>query len=229
MARFTGENIEQYGSQGGGSKGTFFSLKNDKDVARVRFLYSSADDIEGFSVHRVQVGDGERSVNCLRELSDPIDVCPFCRERFPVQAKMFVPLYNEDTNQLQTWERGKKFYGQISGLCARYPNIVSQVFDIERNGKPRDTATTYQIFPVGSADGTTVEDILDDLGIDSLPSPLGTIILNKTAEEMEEYISTGEFPSNDNAPVRRRSTSTAEEEPRRRGRDIPTRGRGDRF
>lgn len=226
MARFTGENIEQYGANES-SKGSYFSLKNDKDVARVRFLYNSAEDIEGFSVHRVQVGDRERYVNCLREYNSPISDCPFCQNKIPVQAKLFVPLYNEDAQQLQTWERGKKFYGKISGLCARYNNIVSRTFDIERSGKPGDTSTTYEIFPVGDPDGTTIEDILDDLGVDSLSNPLGTIILDKTADEMEAYLANGNF---DSAPVRRRGSSdSADEMPRRRTRDTSSRSGGDRF
>lgn len=218
MARLTGSNIEQF-STGGSSKGSYFSLKEDKDVARVRFLYSGAEDIEGFSVHKVSVGDRERYVNCLADPekgTTPAD-CPFCQAKLPKFAKLFVPLYNEDADQIQTWERGQKFYGQISGLCARYDNIVSRTFEIERNGKKGETSTTYSIFPVGDADGTTVQDILDDLGVEALPNPLGTIILNKTAEDMEAYLSDGEFPQND-APVRRRGRE-----------DRQSRGRGDRF
>ena len=143
MARFTGENIDKYGSQGNGGGISFFSLKDDKDVARVRFLYNGAEDIEGYSVHRVMVGDNERDVNCLREYNDPIDKCPFCKAKLPTNAKLYVPIFNEDTEQVQMWGRGKSFYAQISGICARYPHTVGRVFDIERNGKKGDTKTTY--------------------------------------------------------------------------------------
>ena len=37
MARFNVNEVENYGGQGGGG---FFSLKNDKDVATVRFMYN---------------------------------------------------------------------------------------------------------------------------------------------------------------------------------------------
>lgn len=220
MARLTGSNIEQY-SSGGSSRGSYFSLKDDKDTARVRFLYSGAEDIEGFTVHRVQVGDRERYVNCLVEEGGSVADCPFCQAKLPKFAKLFVPLYNEDTDQIQTWERGQKFYGQISGLCARYDNLVSRTFDIERNGKKGETSTTYSIFPVGDADGTTVQDILDDMGVEALPNPLGTIILNKTADEMESYLANGDFPDNTQTPIRRRGRGSEDGESRR--------GRGDRF
>lgn len=221
MARLTGDNIEKY-SSGGSGKGSYFSLKDDKDTARVRFLYKDASDIEGFSVHKVTVGDRDRYVNCLFEDGGSIADCPFCQAKLPKFAKLFVPLYNEDTEQIQTWERGQKFYGTISGLCARYPNLVSRTFDIERHGKKGETSTTYDIYPVGDADGTTVEDILDDCGVEELANPLGTIILNKTADEMDAYLSDGDFPDNSSAPIRRRGSEDDSRSERRRGR-------GDRF
>lgn len=222
MARFNANEINNYGTSSGG-KVDFFSLKNDKDVATVRIMYEKAEDIEGYSVHRVQVGDKERYVNCIREYNDPIDKCPFCAAKLPVQAKLFVPLYNEDLDKVQFWERGKTFYSQLSGLCSRYPNIVSRTFDIERNGKPRDTKTTYQFYPVGDADGTTIEDILADLEIETMPSPLGGIILDKTAEEMQAYLRDGDFPENGSAPVKRRARAEEPEDemPVRRGRRTP--------
>jgi hypothetical protein len=218
MARLTGENIEHYTS-GSGSNSGYFSLKDDKDTARVRFLYEKAEEVEGYTVHKVQVGERERYVNCLvEEGGSPAD-CPFCKAKFPKFAKLFIPLYNEDADQLQIWERGQKFYGTISGLCARYPNLVSRTFDIERNGKKGEQTTTYSVYPVGDADGTTVQDILDDLGIEKLPNPLGTSVLNKSADDMEYYVEHGDFPQAENPPMRRRGGSE----------DTPRRGRRDRF
>lgn len=222
MARLTGSNIEQYNSGSGSNKGSYFSIKDDKGTARVRFLYESASDIEGFSVHKVKVGDRERYVNCLVEEGGTIADCPFCQGKIAKTAKLFVPLYNEDVGQIQIWERGQKFYGTISGLCARYPHIVSRTFDIERNGKAGDPATTYSEFPVGDADGTTVQDILDDMGVDELVNPLGTIVLDKSADDMEYYIENGDFPDDGSSGSIRRRSSDRQDEPRRRGR-------GDRF
>lgn len=221
MARLTGDNIEQYRAGGNTGKINYFALKEDKDTARIRLLYNGAEDIDGFTVHRVKVGDWERPVNCLLEKDSPIDDCPFCRERYPKQARMFIPVYNEDMNEVQMWERPNSFYGKISGLCARYPNIVSQVFDVERNGAKGYQKTDYSFYPIGQPDGTTIEDILDDCGLDELPKALGTKVLDKSADEMEYYIANGEFPSNAETPVRRRGSEDA---PKSEGR--PSRGRG---
>lgn len=239
MARFNASQMDNY-SQNEGSKTGFFSLKDDKDTATVRFMYESAEDIEGFSVHRVKVGDRERYVNCLREYNEPMENCPFCAAKIQVQPKLFIPLYNETSGQIQFWERGRKFYAQISGLVSRYKNIVQRTFDIERNGAKGDTGTTYSFYPVGDPDGTIVQDILDDLGIESLPSPIGTIILDKTADEMDYYLNNGDFPEKVVTPTRRRSSRPTseqednvpfdEDEPvqRTRGRRTPANG-SDRF
>lgn len=203
MARFNTETADRYGGQGGAG---YFSLKNDKDTAQVRFMYTSIDDVEGYAVHTVTIDDKKRYVNCLREYNQPIDTCPFCRAKMFTSAKIFVPIYNMDEGRVQFWERGKKFISKISSICARYPNVVSHVFEVERNGKKGDTATTYEIYEV-SQDETTIEDLPE------INSPLGSVILDKTADDMEFYLENEYFPPTDeDVPVRRRTVSDDEED-----------------
>jgi len=204
--RFSYNEADNYGSNGGSS---FFTLRDDGDTARVRIMYGSIDDVEGLSVHEIDLNDKKRYVNCIREYNDPIDMCPLCKANYKIQAKLFVPLYNEDTGETLVWERGKKFFGKISDLCTRYDNLVSRVFEIVRHGKPKDTGTTYEIWPVGDKDNTTFED---------LPEPVDVmkgIVLDKTADELDYYLRYHEFPDND-APAR-------EEAPRRREQSVPMR------
>lgn len=204
MARFRHDEVDHYGGQGGAG---YFSLKNDKDVATVRFMYNSVDDVEGYAVHQVEINGKKRYVNCLREYNQPVDMCPFCREKKFQTAKLFIPLYNEDEQKVQVWERGKKFFAKISSICARYPNVVSHKFEIERNGKPKETTTTYEIYEVGS-DDTTLEDLPE------VQDPVGTIILDKSADDMEFYLENGYFPpdGDEDMPIRRRSSRDVEEE-----------------
>lgn len=225
MARLTGENIEQYRSEGSGDfkKINYFSLRDDKETARIRLLYKGAEDIEGYTVHRVKVGDYELPVNCLLEKDRPIDDCPFCREKYAKQARVYVPVFDESANEFKFWDRPNSFYGQLSGLCSRYPNIVSQVFEVERSGERGSNRPSYQFYPIGQPDGTTIDDILDDCDMDSIPSAVGTKILDKTADDMEYYVSHGEFPGRDTSdtPVRRRGSEddTSRRENRGRGRN----------
>lgn len=218
--RFNYNDVDNYGNS---SNSSFFTLKDDGDTARVRILYNGIDDVEGLAVHKITLGDKERYVNCIREYNDPIDMCPLCKANYKVIPKLFVPLYDEDTGETKIWERGKKFFGKMSDLCNRYDNLVSHVFEIVRHGKPKDTQTTYEIWPIGNPDNTIMEDLPD------APQVLGSgIVLDKTADEMDYYLRYGEFPDNsgtapreDNVAQRRPVSS---QQPARR-----TPARGDAF
>lgn len=207
MARFRAEEADHYGGQGGTG---YFRLANDKDVARVRFMYNNIDDVEGYAVHQIDIDGKKRYVNCLREYNQPIDNCPFCRAKKFQTAKLFIPIYNIDEDRTQIWERGKKFFAKMSSVCARYGNgvdLVSQVFEIERNGKPKETTTTYEVYPVGQPDGTTLDDLPD------IPPILGSVVMDKSAEDMEYYLQEGQFPPDgDDMPVRRRSSRNDDDE-----------------
>lgn len=219
MARFNFEDAEKYGGQGGTG---YFSLKDDKDTAIVRFLYNTPEDVEGYAVHEVEIDGKKRYVNCLREYNQPIDDCPFCKARKYQTAKLFIPMYNEDMERVQVWERGKKFFSQLSSVLSRCDAnpICSQTFEIERNGKKGDTSTTYQIYQTrDKADDMTLEDF-------DMPVILGRLILDKSAEDMEFYLDEGYFPpEEDEAPVRRKSSRRDEEDDRPTRRDSSRRSR----
>lgn len=215
--RFNYQDAENYGSNGSSS---FFTLKNDKDTARVRIMYRNMNDVEGLAVHEIELDGKKRYVNCVREYNDPIDKCPLCKANYKVIAKLFVPLFNEETGEVMVWERGKKFFGKLSSLCGRYDNLVSHVFEIERNGKPKDTATTYEMYSI-KEDNTTLEDLPEPVDV------MNGIVLDKSADDMDYFVRYGEFPENGQSASR-------EEVPRRRevGSDAPMRrtpARGDAF
>ena len=209
MARFNFEDADKYGGQGGSG---YFSLKDDRDTAVVRFLYNSPDDVEGYAVHEVEIDGRKRYVNCLREYNQPIDDCPFCKARKYQTAKLFIPLYNEDAKKVQVWERGKKFFGKLSSVLSRCDAdpICSQTFEIERNGKKGDTQTTYEIYQTrDKADDMTLEDF-------DTPQILGRLILDKSADDMEFYLENEYFPPADEAPTRRSSRREEDDRPVRR-------------
>ena len=187
MATFNYNDSEHYGSKGNGS---FFSLRKNHEVARVRFMYSGMEDIEGMSTHKVDVDDKERYVNCLRAYNEPINVCPFCAAQMKVYPKVFVKLYDVASDEVKIWDRGKTFFQKISSICARYSPLFQYEFEIERNGEPGDMKTTYDIFPVGEKDASlSFEDLPE------LPTILGGLVLDKSAEEMEYYLDYGTFES----------------------------------
>ena len=210
MAEFNINEIDNYGGQGGGG---FFSLKNDKDVATVRFMYNTIDDIMGYAVHEAQVNGKKRYINCLREYNQPIDDCPMCAARYRVIAKLFIILFDEETKEVKIWDRGKTFYSKISSLAARYNPLVSTPFEIERNGKRGDTKTTYETYALDT-DDVTLEDLPE------VPELLGTLILDKSYEELEFFLENGYFEEDieeqappERNPSRDRRNTTSKREP----------------
>ena len=214
MASFNFNDADKYGSSG---RGNYFSLKDDRDTATVRFMYESEDDLEGYSVHEVEIDGRRRYVNCLREYNQPIDDCPFCREHKPLKAKVFVPLYDVDSQETKVWERSKVFLNDLSLLCEKFEKknrgipLCDGIFDITRMGKKGDTKTRYDI------DFAELANEEDDLP--EKPEILGTFVLDKNADEMEYFLENGDFPSEDELPTRRERRSENRTSQRRTSRE----------
>lgn len=214
MGRFTTEEAESFSKSS--SSNSFFSLKNDKDVASVRLMYETIEDVNdsAHTVHEVELDGKKRYLECLREtLNSPVDDCPFCREKKQQVAKYFIPIYritDEKTGEgeCQIWERGTTYGSRLSGLCARYGKntpLVAHTFDIERHGAKGSTDTTYEFYETGS-DETELSDLPENNIVDRL-------ILNKSADDMEYFLESGEFPPEDGeeeTPFVRRSASRSE-------------------
>lgn len=188
MGRFNVKDTENYGGTGGAG---FFSLKNDGDIARVRFMYNNINDVQGYAVHSIEgENNRKRNVNCLRDYDEPVEKCPFCANHMPQGVRFYIPLYDEESKTVKIWERGKKFASKLSAICSRYASedkpLVNWTFDIQRNGKAGDTQTTYEIFPV-EPDDTTLEDLPE------VPEILGGVVLDKSADEMNYYLDNGNF------------------------------------
>lgn len=182
MSRFNFEESEFYGAQ----KSNYFSLKDDGDTAKVRFLYNDINDIEGVAVHEIEVGDIKMDVECLRKYNDPVDKCPLCAAGIKQSAKLFVPVYDETSKESKIWTRGRTFFNKLSSLCSRYNPLVSTPFEIERVGAKGSRDTTYETYP-GQTDKAKIEDFPE-------VKAEGTCFQVKTVEELDYYLQTGNFP-----------------------------------
>ena len=207
MGRFNAGELDNYSSGGGGS--SYFSLTQDGDVASVRFMYNSADDIVGHAVHEVTLGGKKRYVNCIRSYNEPKANCPLCAANNFQRPKLYVPLYvisinGEEINEV----RGKTFFQKMAAICARYSNgktpLVAHTFDIERHGKPGDTGTSYDVFETGD-DDTRLEDLPE------IPDVIGRMVLDKSFDDMEYYLDNGEFPDAESGTSDYRSGGTRSE------------------
>lgn len=202
MGRINFNEIDNYGTANSGS---FFQLKDDGDNAKVRFLYSTIEDLTPYVVHQVPAGTYDngnpkmRYVNCLRDYNEPLDKCPFCAANLAVTPKLFLKLYNIDTKECQIWERGKTYASRMANLAAHFSPLVDEVIEITRCGVKGDQQTRYEFLPLENSP-VNIEDF-------ECAEPLGTIILDKTAQDMEAYLNLGAFPGDSANVSQQRSNS----------------------
>lgn len=200
MSRFNFEQADNYGA----TKSSYFSLKDDGDTARIRFLYNDINDVEGVAVHEVEVGDKKIDVECLRSYNEPVDNCPLCAAGYKQNAKLFIPVYDEGSKESKIWTRGRTFFNKLSSLCSRYNPLVATPFEIERVGKKGDQSTTYETYPKQS-DNARIQDFPEI-------TAEGTFFQVKTFEEMQTYLNTGMFESQQAQRTSRQSSGTRQVE-----------------
>ena len=120
MAQFNVKDADNYGGELQG----YFNLKDDGDSAVVRFLYDSIEDITGYAVHKITVGEKDYFINCIRDnYEDPIDNCPLCANRNFQQAKFFFNVFDCETEEAKLWERGKNI---LKSLIICYKSFSSK-------------------------------------------------------------------------------------------------------
>lgn len=220
-------SINKSGQYQQNSNSEFFTLKDDGDSARVRFLYSdpNGEDIDYFLVHEVEIDGKRRYVSC-NAIDDEgrmhTEDCPLCKSGNKPKEKLFLQLFDEDDQKLKIWERGKNFVAKIITYLNRYGTLVEQPFDIERRGKKGDTNTTYELFALAK-DGKHLEDFPEKQQLE------GTYILKVSKQEMYDIVD-GVYSASNNTPEQeeqppQRQRRVQEEEPVRRRR----RSNEDRF
>ena len=123
-------------------------LKNDGDVAVVRFPYQSMADLLFETTHQVTF-PGKRYPSRVRCMA--VD-CPFCAQGVKVDTRFFVKLLvyvvDETTGQVKAlnavWDRPSAFADiDMKNLMMEYGNISNFLFKIKRNGV--GMATRYSI------------------------------------------------------------------------------------
>ena len=196
MGRVNLNDVDNYKSNSGTN---FFGLENDKDVATVRFCHNDASDIEIIACHEIEIDGKRKKVSCLRSYDDPLHLCPLCAAGNRLQLRYFVHLLQYEKTfdgfsgnvEKKVWERGRTFQKEILGLAGRYNPLWKTPFEIERQGKKGDQTTKYGIYPMNyNIEELPIED--EHLENDSV---LGTIVLEKTADELSYFINNGEFPT----------------------------------
>lgn len=196
-----------------GKRVGYFSLKNDKDEAIVRFMHNSPADFDIMYVHPMQINGKFRNVNCIRDPEvDPIDHCPFCAAKKKIQTKIFIHLieYTKDENgnivgQPKIWERTAGYISTLKNLCDEYAPLSDNLFKIKRNGAAGSMETTYNI--MYAPPQVYRQDVYkkDEEAFNGIKA-LGTSVMNKTFEQMADMLNDEVTPSQQYQPTPRPTT-----------------------
>ncbi len=217
MAKVNFNNLDDaemnnVGNGGNGNDVGFFTLKNDNDEAVVRFMCDSTDDFEILTVHDVQIGQRYRKVNCIRDPREPLDNCPLCKSGTRISNRFFIKLiqYNRVTDpntgvqsivpQAMIWERSTAYAKTLKSYLDNYGPLSDIICKIIRHGKAGDMQTTYEIVPNLSKTVFPDEAYVKDPTLFGTFEAFGTIVMDRTYEEMAQFLATGEFPARQAAP-----------------------------
>ena len=196
MARINWEEFKaktdnQTSEGGNGVKVGYFSLKNDQDEAVVRFMHDTVEDFDLLVVHKTQDEKGRfKSVNCLRNPEDPIDMCPICADGGKTEYKIFIHLLEyvrqEDGTVkplARVWERTSSYAKKLANLMNEYGPLSDCLFKIKRNGAKGNLKTEYDIMYL--SDRVYPSNIyVKDTRLFENYTALGHAVLDKSYEEL---------------------------------------------
>lgn len=178
----------------------FFSLKNDGDEAIVRIMHDSTDSFDLVTTHPIQLGSRYRRVNCIRDPRDPMDNCPLCKAGSKIEQRFYIHLiqYVKDDSgnvvaQATIWERSASYAVTIKNLIDEYGPLSDCIFKIRRSGEAGSMQTKYSIL-YGNPQVYRPEFYPKDESLFEGYSVVGTAVLDKSFDEISEFMVTGEFP-----------------------------------
>ena len=186
----------------------FFSLK-DGEEALVRILCDSLADLDIQTTHAVTVGNSSfpnRQVACLRDPREPLDKCPFCAADVKVKQRVFIKMVQYDPNTRQAscviWDRAaSQLVPKLKTYINNYGPLSQIMCKIVRTGSGLDTV--YDIIPALNPQVYTMVDYPIPADAFKDYKVLGRVVMDKSADEMNQYLATGVFPEKpkENAPA----------------------------
>lgn len=204
MAKVSLETIEKFSNNAQDKNRVgFFTLKNDGEESVVRFLVDSMDDMDILTVHEVQAGGKYLKVSCNRELDESPDKCPLCASGSKLVQKVYIKMLQYGTDETGNivcfpviWERSPQYAIKLREYLNNYGPLSDIICKVVRHGGKGDLKTTYEIIPnlnkMIYPDSKFVKDTSAFVGY----KVLGSLVKEKTADEMRTFLATGQFPMN---------------------------------
>lgn len=202
MAKFTFDESQQLtnSTQERGRVG-FFNLKADGEEAIVRFIVDSMDDIDIYTIHEVQSGGKYIKVSCNRGLNESMDKCPLCANGSKLTQKAYIKMLQYSTDDMGNvvcspviWERSTQYAVKLREYLNNYGPLSDIICKVVRHGGRGDLKTNYEIIPNLSKVVYPDAKFVKDTSAFATYNVLGTIVKEKSAEDMRTFIVTGQFP-----------------------------------
>ena len=217
MSKFSYEQyqsaVAQAESNNNSPKIGYFKLKNDGDIAIARINIGSTEDLDFASVHTINIGGRWIKVSCLNPLGANSGECALCgaHNANPKGAvskaakKVFIPMMvsYRDPNAATgytapapvIWDRPAMFSRELANKLMVAGDLRNTLVLITRNGKAGDMQTTYSM-DVLPADHPVFkpEMIPADFTAFANFNIARHSYWEKTPEEINTYLTTGQFP-----------------------------------
>lgn len=192
-------------SNNAGNDINFFTLRNDNDEAIVRFMCDSVEDFEILTVHDIQIGGKYRKINCIRDFRDPVENCPLCASGTKINQRFFIKMIQYDkstdsagnviiTPKAAVWERSTAYAKTLKSYLDNYGPLSDIICKVIRHGKAGDMQTTYEIVPNLNKNIYKDEIYVKDSNIFGNFNAFGTIVMDRTYDEIMQFQMTGQFP-----------------------------------
>ncbi len=192
-------------SSNAGNDINFFTLRNDNDEAIVRFMCDSVEDFEILTVHDIQIGGKYRKINCIRDFRDPVENCPLCASGTKINQRFFIKMIQYDkstdgagnvviTPKAAVWERSTAYAKTLKSYLDNYGPLSDIICKVIRHGKAGDMQTTYEIVPNLNKNVYRDDVYVKDVNIFGGFNAFGTIVMDRTYDEIMQFQMTGQFP-----------------------------------
>lgn len=178
----------------------FKSPKKVEDERIIRFPYKTSKEFDLANFHLLYKSKSERfptlKINCLKELGSQ-DKCPLCESGEKPVSKFFckfIEYKKDNTGKIVAtpvvWEKTMGFAGKLNNFIEEYGDLSKCVFKLKWKNDKFDPYDLFicksEIYP----DSIYTKDFssFEGLEFDKI------LIKNKSLEEMQAYLESGEFP-----------------------------------
>ena len=211
--------VAQAQASGEGTKVGFFKLKDDGDIAIARLNIGCNEDMDFASVHTIGANGRWMKVSCLNPLGSYAGDCALCAAHAanPKGAisksakKLFIQMmvsYRDPASATGytapapvIWDRPAAFSRELANKLMIAGDLRNTLVLITRNGKAGDMQTTYSM-DILPADHPVFkpEMIPADFSAFANFNIARHSYWEKTADEINTYLTTGQFPEKNAAP-----------------------------